>query len=120
MNPSSLVLSSVHLFTPSNSFPETVPYISGFPNPHESTDRPRLCHSLCSVVDEGLKIVVFSNQRLSMDRSEDGIPHELKERLGSFDAAVSAVESMLQPLLSTSHTDLVEKVSKGRSPVVTL
>ena len=50
-----------------------------------------------------------------MDRSEDGIPHELKERLGSFDAAVSAVESMLQPLLSTSHTDLVEKVSKGRS-----
>ena len=47
-----------------------------------------------------------------MDRSEDdGIPPELKERLGTFDAAVSAIESTLQPLLSTSHTELVEKVS---------
>ena len=47
-----------------------------------------------------------------MDRSEDdGIPSELKERLGTFDAAVSSLESMLQPLLSTSYTDLVEKVT---------
>ena len=42
---------------------------------------------------------------------DDGIPSELKERLGNFDEAVSKVESMLQPLLSTSHGDLVEKVS---------
>ncbi|KAK7103620.1 nuclear nucleic acid-binding protein C1D-like [Littorina saxatilis] len=41
----------------------------------------------------------------------DGIPIELKERLGNFDAAVSQVESMLQPLISTPHNELVDKLA---------
>ncbi|XP_076443142.1 nuclear nucleic acid-binding protein C1D-like [Babylonia areolata] len=48
---------------------------------------------------------------VEMDINEtDGIPTELKERLGSFDSAVSQLESTLQPLLSTSYTDLIDKL----------
>lgn len=46
-----------------------------------------------------------------MDNSEDGIiPSELKEHLGTFDSAISELETMLQPLLSTPRSDVVAKL----------
>lgn len=46
-----------------------------------------------------------------MDAEQDnGIPAELKERLALFDGALSNLDDILKSPLSTSHSDLVEKV----------
>ena len=60
---------------------------------------------------------LLTGDTTEMEANEgDGIPNELKERLGNFDAALSNLEATLQPLLSTSHTDLVEKVNHISDP----
>lgn len=38
------------------------------------------------------------------------MPAEIKERLASFDESLSNLDALLQPLLATPHSELVEKV----------
>ena len=91
-----------------NPYPERA--ISGFAIPIRHTQQWTFLTVLTSFSWVWCRYI--TTPCVNMDRSEDdGIPSELKERLGTFDAAVSSLESMLQPLLSTSYTDLVEKVT---------
>lgn len=54
--------------------------------------------------------VFFDESNMATTKKTANIPDEIKEKLASLDTALAQIESVFQPLLRTSQSELYEKV----------
>lgn len=58
----------------------------------------------------GTLTVFFNESAMATNKKTANIPDEIKEKLASLDTALAQIETVFQPLLRTSQSELYEKV----------